>query len=715
MFLRSIGAVREVSVGTARESKSCRWGMDELTPRMRQALELREFAELYTKETAQRMGLSIGAVKARIFHAKQKLRERLSRYMKSSATQRKENRKVIGTNRSSRGTSVPVSGLRDRRTWHVGSPAALSVAQWCCRRPIATYVLASILWTTVLYAHAATTGFASYDDASQIVQNPSLTSLAASLKYFQSPVSFASDLRGSGGSSYRPLFWLSLAIDESLWGLNPIAFHLTNVFLHWLTGFFLFLLLRRLHIFSLSSALTSLLWICLPINSEVVAWISGRPYCLVTCFLLLGTVLADLYLSHPTVGYLLGYCLAASCALLSHEEGVLIVALTLLVIIAKRKAKSKPAMMLYAVSVFTALLYLRLRHAVGATGVTGKGAMTSFGLFFWKYLAWMVLPIHMSIERSTDTPPSGWSGHALAAWLFVAFACAALIVVHRKISRSLIGLAFMGIGLLPFCGIVFIYQGMAERYTYLASAGLALMVVVIGIESQVTLRPFVLGLIAVWTVWSVYRLETRISDWSDEARLYGHSLQATPRSAKLHYDLGAVFEERKDFAQANREYNKAVSLEPQYEPALAGLGNVDLNFGRAKEASEMFQKALQLKPDDAKALTNYGTALLSLGEIDEAKMQYQRAISLAPDDDSAYCDLGVLLFRTGDTEAAVWQFDRAAKINPSDPTPLLNLAMIYKKSGRPDLAGRLYERVLQLSPGDPDAISELQTLQTNSN
>jgi hypothetical protein len=129
--------------------------------------------------------------------------------------------------------------------------------------------------------------------------------------------------------------------------------------------------------------------------------------------------------------------------------------------------------------------------------VAGKGAMTSFGLFFWKYLAWMVFPIHMSIERSTDTPPSGWSGHALAAWLFVALVCAALIVVHRKISRSPIGLAWMGIGLLPFCGIVFIYQGMAERYAYLASAGLALMVVVIGVESQVTLRPLILGLIAV--------------------------------------------------------------------------------------------------------------------------------------------------------------------------------------------------------------------------
>jgi Flp pilus assembly protein TadD len=588
-------------------------------------------------------------------------------------------------------------------------------AQWCHSHPIATYILASILWTTVLYAHAITAGFASYDDAPQVVQNSSLSSLAASLKYFQSPVSFASDLRGSGGSFYRPLFWLTLAIDEKLWGLNPAGFHLTNVLLHWLSGLFLFLLLRRLHVSSLSSALTSLLWISLPINSEAVAWISGRPYCLAACFLLLGMLFAERYVSRPAVKYLAGYCLAAFCALFSHEEGVLIVVFTLLLIVAKHEGKSRAAMMLFGVSVITLLLYFRLRHAAGATGVTAKGTLASFGLFFWKYLGWIVLPIHMSVERSTDTPPPGWSGHALAAWLCLALACAVFIAVHRKIPISPIGFAWMGIGLLPFCGLVFIYQGMAERYTYVASAGLALLVVVIGVESHVRLRPFVLGLIAVWVLWGVYRLETRISDWSDAARLYGHSLQATPRSAKLHYDLGAVMEERKDFAQASGEYNKAVGLEPNYEPALAGLGNVDLNLGRMKEASQMFQKALQLKPDDAKAVTNYGTVLQSLGEFDAAKAQFQRAISLAPDNDDAYCDLGVLLFQTGDADAAVLQFDQAAKINPSDPTPLFNLAAIYQKNGRPDLAVKLYERVLQLSPGDPDAISALQSLRTNAN
>jgi RNA polymerase sigma-70 factor, ECF subfamily len=122
MFLRSIGATREVSIDDVNNAEGRAVGieipdsspgpeasyaqreraqilssaMDELTPRMRQALELREFAELSTEETAERMGVSIGAVKARIFHAKRSLRERLSRYLKSSATRRK-NSQAAGT------------------------------------------------------------------------------------------------------------------------------------------------------------------------------------------------------------------------------------------------------------------------------------------------------------------------------------------------------------------------------------------------------------------------------------------------------------------------------------------------------------------------------------------------------------------------------------------------------------------------------------------
>ena len=62
--------------------------VDELTPGMRKAIELRELGELSTGETAQVMGLSVGAVKARVFHGRRKLRQTLKRYVESTRTYR---------------------------------------------------------------------------------------------------------------------------------------------------------------------------------------------------------------------------------------------------------------------------------------------------------------------------------------------------------------------------------------------------------------------------------------------------------------------------------------------------------------------------------------------------------------------------------------------------------------------------------------------------
>ena len=63
--------------------------LGNLRPGMRKAIELRELAELSTEETAQRMGVSVAAVKARLFHARKKLHEKLSRYLKSNSPHRK--------------------------------------------------------------------------------------------------------------------------------------------------------------------------------------------------------------------------------------------------------------------------------------------------------------------------------------------------------------------------------------------------------------------------------------------------------------------------------------------------------------------------------------------------------------------------------------------------------------------------------------------------
>jgi RNA polymerase sigma-70 factor (ECF subfamily) len=77
--------------------------MKDLTPGMRQAIELRELDERSTEETARVMGISVAAVKARVFHGRRKLRERLKRYVGSAwASGRGASRTIGNTTRFSR-------------------------------------------------------------------------------------------------------------------------------------------------------------------------------------------------------------------------------------------------------------------------------------------------------------------------------------------------------------------------------------------------------------------------------------------------------------------------------------------------------------------------------------------------------------------------------------------------------------------------------------
>jgi RNA polymerase sigma-70 factor (ECF subfamily) len=110
MFLRRIGAVREVSIDDIRDAGSAdslripdsnadpetRCSQREevrilskavrnLRPGLRTTIVLRELLELSTSETARRMGLSVGTVKARTFRGKRQLRQKLGPYLKPNA------------------------------------------------------------------------------------------------------------------------------------------------------------------------------------------------------------------------------------------------------------------------------------------------------------------------------------------------------------------------------------------------------------------------------------------------------------------------------------------------------------------------------------------------------------------------------------------------------------------------------------------------------
>lgn len=78
---------------------------------------------------------------------------------------------------------------------------------------------------------------------------------------------------------YRPMYSLSFAVNYALFGTDPLGYHITNLILHLVTSFFVYLVAlelapggRRLGVAVTAGALFALY----PVHPEVVTWIAGR-------------------------------------------------------------------------------------------------------------------------------------------------------------------------------------------------------------------------------------------------------------------------------------------------------------------------------------------------------------------------------------------------------------------------------------------------------
>src|SRR5262249_40847843 len=91
------------------------------------------------------------------------------------------------------------------------------------------------------------------------------------------------------GGHWQPLTWASFALDYTVWGLNPLGYHVGNLLMHATTAllfwFLLVALLRRafgpvpagrLPMLELAAAAGALFFAIHPLRAESVAWASER-------------------------------------------------------------------------------------------------------------------------------------------------------------------------------------------------------------------------------------------------------------------------------------------------------------------------------------------------------------------------------------------------------------------------------------------------------
>jgi Flp pilus assembly protein TadD len=303
----------------------------------------------------------------------------------------------------------------------------------------------------------------------------------------------------------------------------------------------------------------------------------------------------------------------------------------------------------------------------------GTVSVSTVGTVFLKYVLWILFPIHMSVERSTDFPAHGFSVTATAT--LAALLCLLLLAywLRNRARLAAFGLIWTMISLLPFCGIIPVYQGMAERYAYLASFGLIVSVVAFAWNAEGRKRSVLLSIVLLWGLWSAWRLRARVFDWTDPVQLYQSSLEATPRSTKLLYNLGAAYEAQGDFSKASESYRQTLALNPAYVPAIVEMGNIDQQAGNTTEAEQQYRRAIAIDPSDENIYTNLGALFLQEGKIDDAIRELSRAVAMAPSDPTAYYDLGAAYQKAGDDKRAIEMYTKALELKPGDPDTLKNL------------------------------------------
>ena len=105
-------------------------------------------------------------------------------------------------------------------------------------------------------------------------------------------------------------------------------------------------------------------------------------------------------------------------------------------------------------------------------------------------------------------------------------------------------------------------------------------------------------------------------------------LYATP-----HYPLsniGFAYYKKGEFTESEKYYLDALALEPNFPPALRGLGRTYVAMGKGAEAAAALSAATDLYPEFAEAYYDLGEAYVLLNNIPKAKAAFEKVVQLKP-------------------------------------------------------------------------------------
>lgn len=579
------------------------------------------------------------------------------------------------------------------------------------RRYVEWISLALVLAAMVVIYWPAMRGSMLFDDEFYLTR-PDLQSPGGLYRIWFDPIATA---------QYYPLVHTTFWLEHKLWGDHYLGYHLANVVWHSLAVLLVYMVLVKLKI--PGALLAAAIFGLHPVIVESVAWMTEQKNTLSTVFYLCATlVYLEFDNSRRPSHYLIGLILFA--AALFTKTATVTLPISLLIIFWWQRGTLSwqrdvwPLVPFFALSIAAGLMTVWIERMRGAQGADFALTLVErtllAGRAIWFYLAKLLRPSNLTFvyPRWTLDPAQWWQ------WIFPIAALATTVALWKIRDRSRAPLAAW----LYFCGTLFPvlgflnvyyfkYSFVADHFQYLASLGIITLVAAGIAQLLARLKKptlyvgeaFCVVLLATLAAISLQQSPM----YADIATLYKSTIERNPDCWLAHNNLGKVFADAGNQADAMAHYRSAIHIKPDYADAHNNLANACSRIGRLPEALNEFRTAVSLNPGNPTYRSNMASTLAKLGQYPEAIDQCREALRLDPNHFDARLNLGTSLLHAGRLPEAIDEIRAAQLLRPEDPVVCNTLGAILLQLGQNAEAVQQIERALQLRPDYTEAHNNL--------
>ncbi|MCX5848922.1 MAG: tetratricopeptide repeat protein [Deltaproteobacteria bacterium] len=473
-------------------------------------------------------------------------------------------------------------------------------------------------------------------------------------------------------SNWHPLTWLSHMLDWNLFATNASGHHLVNLLLHIGSVLFLFFFLNRATKSLWSSAFAAAFFALHPLRVESVAWAAERKDVLSMFFGMASIYVYALYVENYKLPR---YFFCLILFILSLMSKPILVTLPFVLLLLDywplgrwQRALSSPAESRFKITgrlVWEKAPFIFL--TIGSSIMTfwaqnNGGSVASLEhlpfparvvnaiLSYVSYLGKIFWPVDLAVFYPYEYP--------FPFWQTLVF-CFILIGITIFVIYALKKLPFLFVGwfwylgtLIPVIGLVQVgRQAMADRYTYLPSIGIVIMLVwgIPLLFPRANIRKNILfpaGL-AVLAILAVLTWQ-QCGYWKNSIDLFNHALRVTKKNYQAYNNLGNAYAKLGQYQRTIADYNEAIRLKPDYAEAYYNRGTAyGKLLGQYQKAIEDFNKAIGLNPNYIKAYNNRGLSYDKLGQYHLAIGNFNEAILLQPDYADAFNNRAAVYLNQG--------------------------------------------------------------------